>query len=86
MYLIIERSAYKTSAFVSSDHEDAKAVIVSLAEELGFESVNGGKLSVALPARRDSRIDHCMSRVLNAALCRVRAVAASFVFDRRTPF
>lgn len=38
----------KTSAFVCSDHEDAKAVVMSLAEELGFEPVNGGKLSVAL--------------------------------------
>lgn len=42
--------AGKTSAFVCSDHEDAKAVITSLAEELGFEPVNGVKLGVALYA------------------------------------
>ena len=40
----------KTSAFVCSDDEDAKAVIMSLAEELGFEPINGGKLSVVLYA------------------------------------
>jgi predicted dinucleotide-binding enzyme len=40
----------KTSAFVCSDHEEAKAVITSLAGELGFEPVNGGKLNIALYA------------------------------------
>jgi 8-hydroxy-5-deazaflavin:NADPH oxidoreductase len=38
----------KTSAFVCSDHEKAKAVIMRLAAELGFEPINGGKLSIAL--------------------------------------
>lgn len=42
--------AGKTSAFVCSDDEDAKAVIMHLAEELGFEPINGGKLSIALYA------------------------------------
>lgn len=40
----------KTSAFVCSDDEDAKVVIMRLAEELGFEPINGGKLSAALYA------------------------------------
>jgi predicted dinucleotide-binding enzyme len=40
----------KTSAFVCSDHEDAKDVIMGLTEELGFEPVNGGQLDVALYA------------------------------------
>jgi 8-hydroxy-5-deazaflavin:NADPH oxidoreductase len=43
-------SGAKTSAFVCSDHEDAKEVIVRLAAELGFEPINGGKLSIALYA------------------------------------
>jgi predicted dinucleotide-binding enzyme len=42
--------AGKTGAFVCSDDEDAKVVIMSLAEELGFEPTDGGKLSVALHA------------------------------------
>jgi predicted dinucleotide-binding enzyme len=43
-------SGAKTSAFVCSDHEDAKEVIMRLAEELGFGPINGGKLSMALYA------------------------------------
>jgi predicted dinucleotide-binding enzyme len=43
-------NAGKTSVFVCSDNEGAKAVIISLAAELGFEPINGGKLSVALYA------------------------------------
>jgi 8-hydroxy-5-deazaflavin:NADPH oxidoreductase len=42
--------AGKTSAFVCSDDDAAKATIMKLADELGFESINGGKLSVALYA------------------------------------
>ncbi|WP_345816789.1 NAD(P)-binding domain-containing protein (plasmid) [Paraburkholderia sp. PREW-6R] len=40
----------RTSVFVSSDDENAKAVVSSLATELGFEPVNGGPLSTALYA------------------------------------
>jgi len=40
----------KTSVFVCADDRDAKAVIMNLAEELGFDSINGGPLSVALYA------------------------------------
>jgi predicted dinucleotide-binding enzyme len=40
----------KTSAFVCSDDEDAKAVIMQLAEELGFEPVNNGELNAAIYA------------------------------------
>lgn len=38
------------SAFVASNHEDAKAVISALAKELGFNAINGGLLSNALYA------------------------------------
>jgi 8-hydroxy-5-deazaflavin:NADPH oxidoreductase len=41
-------NAGKTSAFVCSD--DAKAIVMKLADELGFEPINGGKLSVSLYA------------------------------------
>jgi 8-hydroxy-5-deazaflavin:NADPH oxidoreductase len=43
-------NAGKTSVFVCSDDEGAKTVITKLAEELGFEPINAGKLSVALYA------------------------------------
>ncbi len=43
-------TAGKTSVFVCSDDENAKSIIMSLAEELGFESINGGALNVALYA------------------------------------
>lgn len=43
-------NAGKTSAFVCSDDDDAKAIVMKLADELGFEPINGGKLSVALYA------------------------------------
>lgn len=43
-------TAGKTSVFVCSDDEDAKAAITSLAQELGFEPINAGQLSVALYA------------------------------------
>ena len=39
-----------TSAFVCSDHDEEKGVISKLAEEIGFEAINGGKLPVALYA------------------------------------
>jgi len=42
--------AGKTTAFVCSDHEDAKVVVTKLAEELDFEPINGGKLHSALYA------------------------------------
>jgi len=38
----------KTTAFVCSDHGDAKTVVMELAEELGFAPIDGGKLSYAL--------------------------------------
>lgn len=41
-------NAGKTSAFVCSDDEDAKTVIIALADELGFEPVNAGRLNIAL--------------------------------------
>jgi predicted dinucleotide-binding enzyme len=40
--------AEKPSAFVCSDHDDAKALVSGLAVELGFEAVDGGKLSSAI--------------------------------------
>jgi 8-hydroxy-5-deazaflavin:NADPH oxidoreductase len=43
-------NAGKTSAFVCSDDDDAKAIVMKLADELGFEPINGGKLSVSLYA------------------------------------
>ena len=43
-------NAGKTSAFICSDDEDAKAIVRSVAEDLGFEPINGGKLSMALYA------------------------------------
>jgi predicted dinucleotide-binding enzyme len=43
-------NAGKTTAFICSDHEDAKVAVTSLAEELGFEPINGGKLRSALYA------------------------------------
>jgi predicted dinucleotide-binding enzyme len=42
--------AGKSTAFVCSDHEDAKTVITKLAEDLDFEPINGGKLRSALYA------------------------------------
>jgi 8-hydroxy-5-deazaflavin:NADPH oxidoreductase len=38
----------KTSVFVCSDHDDAKAVVSEIAREAGFETINGGKLAMAL--------------------------------------
>jgi predicted dinucleotide-binding enzyme len=38
----------KTSIFVFSDHEEAKSTVRGLAEDLGFESVNGGRLANSL--------------------------------------
>jgi 8-hydroxy-5-deazaflavin:NADPH oxidoreductase len=40
----------KTSVFVCSDEDNAKDVVSGLANELGFEPVNGGKLAMALYA------------------------------------
>jgi predicted dinucleotide-binding enzyme len=40
----------QVSAFVASDHEDAKAVISALAKELGFNAINGGSLENSLYA------------------------------------
>jgi predicted dinucleotide-binding enzyme len=38
----------KTSVFVCSDHDDAKAVVFEIARDAGFEPINGGKLAIAL--------------------------------------
>jgi 8-hydroxy-5-deazaflavin:NADPH oxidoreductase len=38
----------KTSVFVCSDHDDAKAVVCEIARTAGFEPINGGKLAMAL--------------------------------------
>lgn len=38
----------KTSVFVCSDHEDAKAVVSKIASQAGFEPIDGGKLAMAL--------------------------------------
>jgi predicted dinucleotide-binding enzyme len=38
----------KTSVFVCSDHDDAKAVVFEIAQDAGFEPINGGKLAIAL--------------------------------------
>lgn len=43
-------TATRTSAFICSDHEDARTLVSDLATELGFEPVNGGKLSSAIYA------------------------------------
>ena len=40
----------KTSVFVCSDDEEAKATIVELVKEAGFDPINGGKLAMALYA------------------------------------
>jgi 8-hydroxy-5-deazaflavin:NADPH oxidoreductase len=38
----------KTSVFVCSDNDHAKAVVCEIAREAGFEPINGGKLAMAL--------------------------------------
>jgi 8-hydroxy-5-deazaflavin:NADPH oxidoreductase len=43
-------SGEKTSVFVCSDDEDAKATVSAIVKDLGFEPVNGGKLATALYA------------------------------------
>lgn len=40
----------KTSVFVCSDDDEAKATIVELVNEAGFDPINGGKLAMALYA------------------------------------
>ncbi|WP_213767552.1 NAD(P)-binding domain-containing protein [Caballeronia sp. dw_19] len=40
----------QVSAFVASDHEDAKAAVSGLAKELGFRAIDGGSLANAVYA------------------------------------
>jgi predicted dinucleotide-binding enzyme len=41
-------SAYKTTAFICSDHSEAIATVSVLAGKMGFEPMNGGSLKMAL--------------------------------------
>ena len=43
-------SGERTSVFVCSDHDDAKAAVFEIAKAVGFEAINGGKLAMAIYA------------------------------------